>query len=58
MPDFIERREHLANREGLLLTLERNPHDSEALNAVFRGLHHHQNVWRVSWNCGKCRSGA
>src|SRR5450432_157643 len=40
MSDFIvESREHLANVEGLLLTLERNPHDSEALNAVFRGFH-------------------
>jgi two-component system chemotaxis sensor kinase CheA len=40
LSDFIiESREHLANMEGLLLTLERNPHDSEALNAVFRGFH-------------------
>ena len=58
MSDFIEGREHLANMEGLLLTLERKPHDLEALNAVFRGFHHPQNVWLVSSNCGKCRSGA
>ena len=38
--DFIvESREHLASMEGLLLNLERNPNDSEALNAVFRGFH-------------------
>jgi two-component system chemotaxis sensor kinase CheA len=40
MSDFIvESREHLAQMEGLLLTLERDPKDSEALNAVFRGFH-------------------
>jgi two-component system chemotaxis sensor kinase CheA len=40
MSDFIlESREHLANMESLLLALERNPHDSEVLNAVFRGFH-------------------
>ena len=40
MSDFIvESREHLANLEGLLLALERNPRDPEALNAVFRGFH-------------------
>jgi two-component system chemotaxis sensor kinase CheA len=40
LSDFIvESREHLANLEAQLLTLERNPRDSEALNAVFRGFH-------------------
>jgi two-component system chemotaxis sensor kinase CheA len=40
LSDFIaEGREHLANIEAQLLTLERNPRDSEALNAVFRGFH-------------------
>ena len=38
--DFIvESREHLASMEGLLLKLERDPKDSEALNAVFRSFH-------------------
>jgi len=40
LSDFIvESREHLASIETRLLTLERNPRDSEALNAVFRGFH-------------------
>jgi two-component system chemotaxis sensor kinase CheA len=38
--DFIvESREHLAQIENQVLTLERDPCDSEALNAVFRGFH-------------------
>jgi len=38
--DFIvESREHLVNIETQLLTLEREPTDGEALNAVFRGFH-------------------
>ena len=38
--DFIvESREHLVNIEAQVLTLEREPLDSEALNAVFRGFH-------------------
>ncbi len=38
--DFIvESREHLANVETQVLTLEREPTNSEALNAVFRGFH-------------------
>lgn len=38
--DFInESTEHLEAAEGLLLTLEANPRESEALNAVFRGFH-------------------
>jgi two-component system, chemotaxis family, sensor kinase CheA len=38
--DFIiESRDHLVNIEAQLLTLEREPTDSEALNAVFRGFH-------------------
>ena len=38
--DFIvESREHLVNIESQVLTLEREPFDSEALNAVFRGFH-------------------
>ena len=38
--DFIvESREHLVNIESQLLTLEREPFDNEALNAVFRGFH-------------------
>jgi two-component system, chemotaxis family, sensor kinase CheA len=38
--DFIvESREHLAAIESHLLTLERDPDDSETLNAVFRGFH-------------------
>jgi two-component system chemotaxis sensor kinase CheA len=38
--DFIvESREHLVNIESQVLTLEREPSDSEALNAVFRGFH-------------------
>jgi len=40
MSDFIvESREHLVNIESQVLTLEREPTDSEALNAVFRGFH-------------------
>ena len=40
MSDFIvESREHLVNIESQVLTLERDPADSEALNAVFRGFH-------------------
>ncbi|HXA52244.1 MAG TPA: chemotaxis protein CheA [Candidatus Acidoferrum sp.] len=40
MNDFIlESGEHLANIEGQVLTLERDPCDSEALNAAFRGFH-------------------
>lgn len=38
--DFVlESREHLANIENQVLTLERDPHGDEALNAVFRGFH-------------------
>jgi two-component system chemotaxis sensor kinase CheA len=38
--DFIvESREHLVNIESQVLTLERDPSDGEALNAVFRGFH-------------------
>jgi two-component system chemotaxis sensor kinase CheA len=38
--DFInESNEHLDTAEGLLLTLEANPRETEALNAVFRGFH-------------------
>ena len=40
MSDFIvESREHLVNIESQVLTLEREPSDCEALNAVFRGFH-------------------
>jgi HPt (histidine-containing phosphotransfer) domain-containing protein len=40
MTDFIvESREHLVNIESQVLTLEREPSDAEALNAVFRGFH-------------------
>jgi two-component system chemotaxis sensor kinase CheA len=40
MSDFIvESREHLVNIESQVLTLEREPYDTEALNAVFRGFH-------------------
>jgi two-component system chemotaxis sensor kinase CheA len=40
MSDFIvESREHLVNIESQVLTLEREPTDGEALNAVFRGFH-------------------
>jgi two-component system chemotaxis sensor kinase CheA len=40
LSDFIvESREHLVNIESQVLTLEREPSDSEALNAVFRGFH-------------------
>jgi two-component system chemotaxis sensor kinase CheA len=40
MGDFIlESREHLVNIESQVLTLEREPFDNEALNAVFRGFH-------------------
>ena len=38
--DFIvESREHLANIENQVLTLEKEPTNSESLNAVFRGFH-------------------
>ena len=38
--DFVlESREHLANIETQVLTLEREPQGSEALNSVFRGFH-------------------
>jgi len=40
LSDFVlESREHLAAIESQLLTLEREPHDGEALNAIFRGFH-------------------
>jgi two-component system chemotaxis sensor kinase CheA len=40
MNDFIvESGEHLTNIEAQVLTLERDPHDSEALNSAFRGFH-------------------
>jgi two-component system chemotaxis sensor kinase CheA len=40
LTDFIvESREHLVNIESQVLTLEREPSDGEALNAVFRGFH-------------------
>jgi two-component system chemotaxis sensor kinase CheA len=40
LTDFIvESREHLSNIETQLLTLERDPFDSEALNSAFRGFH-------------------
>ena len=40
MSDFIvESREHLVQIESQVLTLEREPTDCEALNAVFRGFH-------------------
>jgi two-component system, chemotaxis family, sensor kinase CheA len=40
MNDFIlESGEHLSNIETQVLTLERDPCDSEALNAAFRGFH-------------------
>lgn len=40
LSDFLlESREHLAAIEAQVLTLERDPHASEALNAVFRGFH-------------------
>ena len=40
MSDFVvESREHLANIETQVLTLERDPSDPEALSAVFRGFH-------------------
>jgi two-component system chemotaxis sensor kinase CheA len=38
--DFVlESREHLGAIETQVLTLERDPHGAEALNAVFRGFH-------------------
>jgi two-component system, chemotaxis family, sensor kinase CheA len=40
MGDFVmESREHLAAIEAQIMTLERDPANSEALNAVFRGFH-------------------
>lgn len=40
LKDFIlESREHLARIETQVLTLERDPCDGEALNAIFRGFH-------------------
>ena len=40
LADFVlESREHLARVETEILKLERDPHDAEALNAVFRGFH-------------------
>ena len=40
MADFIlESRDHLANIESQILTLERQGPDAEALNSVFRGFH-------------------
>jgi len=40
LADFVlESREHLVTVEAQMLTLERDPHDSEALNAAFRGFH-------------------
>ena len=40
LADFVlESREHLTSIEAQVLTIERDPSDSEALNAVFRGFH-------------------
>jgi two-component system, chemotaxis family, sensor kinase CheA len=40
LADFVlESREHLAKIENEVLKLERDPRDSETLNAVFRGFH-------------------
>ncbi|SPE41652.1 CheA signal transduction histidine kinase [Candidatus Sulfopaludibacter sp. SbA3] len=40
LSDFVlESREHLARIETQVLTLERDPCDSEALNSIFRGFH-------------------
>jgi len=40
MGDFVlESREHLAGIEAQVLTIERDPHNAEALNSVFRGFH-------------------
>ncbi len=40
LSDFVlESREHLAAVEAQVLTLEREPRDTEALNAIFRGFH-------------------
>jgi two-component system chemotaxis sensor kinase CheA len=40
LSDFIlESGEHLSNIEAQVLPLERDPHDSEALNSAFRGFH-------------------
>jgi len=40
LSDFVlESTEHLARIETQLLALERDPHDSEALNSIFRGFH-------------------
>jgi len=40
LADFVtESREHLSQIETQVLVLERDPHDSESLNAVFRGFH-------------------
>jgi two-component system chemotaxis sensor kinase CheA len=40
LSDFVlESREHLAAVEAQVLTLEREPGDTEALNAIFRGFH-------------------
>lgn len=40
LSDFVlESREHLSAIEAQVLTLERDPRDVEALNAVFRGFH-------------------
>lgn len=40
LADFVmESRDHLSQIETQVLGLERDPHDGEALNAVFRGFH-------------------
>jgi two-component system chemotaxis sensor kinase CheA len=40
LSDFVlESRDHLAKVETEVLKIERDPHDAEALNAVFRGFH-------------------
>ncbi|MBD3222066.1 chemotaxis protein CheA [bacterium] len=40
LQDFIgEANEHLEASEGHLLTIEADPHETDALNAVFRGFH-------------------
>lgn len=36
---FIESEEHISNMESFILELERNPHDKETLNAIFRAAH-------------------
>jgi len=52
----MEAREHLVSLEGQVLTIERDPANSEALNSVFRSFSHRQGVGRLPGAMGDSKS--